>query len=571
MVNCGLEALGRIKDMKGVSAFTLIHLAKDNGVNLKIFKVKEADLPLVHRPAIFHAENHFEYVQNGEALPDLKWSGYVLTGKSIGTPVSFREAKLIKGEKKGGFFKQIGAIIVGAVITIATGGLGAPAGAALIAGAAAGGVSQIGMDEYARNRHPEQLGEPGQIGSILGSGLRGALAGAGGGSAAQGFQAGSAAATKAGGNATIGGLKGSLVGTAPTSTTAGSRGIAGSGGKILGIGSQGLSPTGVSGLKLTGDTSMFGGVTPINAGSISSGSGALAGASQGAAGLPASSGLAKGGFGLSSGPVSFDPSGAVIQGAGKFNPRDPGVQSILKGTNNYSSITNPTGAGATGAGGGFNVGNSLKTLGAASAIQGVAGALGPKQPGELQFDPQKEFTVLRDFLGDQALPQATEKELMTYVHTPLTDLSNQLSPQRDKIISRLNKSFDLRDAQIRKQYAQFGQNETNSTEAAKQLQLSQQDRATAIQEAEQEFQSDAIGKAIQAKQFALTSSIQNNQFDQQLAFELADSIGQKEALNQAIQSQNYQQFQDIISQILNIGFGAANQGSGININLGGTA
>src|SRR3990167_7193802 len=150
MVNCGLEALGRIKDMKGVSAFTLIHLAKDNGVNLKIFKVKEPDLPLVHRPAIFHAENHFEYVQNGEALPDLKWSGYVLTGKSIGTPVSFREAKLIKGEKKGGFFKQIGAIIVGAVITIATGGLGAPAGAALIAGAAAGGVYQNGKGENAQ-------------------------------------------------------------------------------------------------------------------------------------------------------------------------------------------------------------------------------------------------------------------------------------------------------------------------------------------------------------------------------------------------------------------------------------
>ena len=555
MSNCGLEALSKIRELNDISALSLIYLARDNGLNLKIFKVKESDLPLVHRPAIFHSDNHFEYIKNGESLPDLNWTGYVLTQKSIGMPVSHSEAKNIKGQKKGGFFKQIAAVVVATAGQV----IGIPA--PLTYAAAIG--TQVGMDQYAKSKHPEQLGEPGTFGGIATSGLKGALAAYGGINFAKGGLAGVAQGQAAGAKGIASGLKGAFIGTSPSATTAGSSGIIGSGGKVLGIGAGSLAPTGSKGLAggLTLSSNPY---NLVNAGQTVSNAafqGATSGASAGLAGGGFNAGVS--GYGLANQRIVFDAAGKPQGGGGIFSRSNLG--NVKLPIQVPAQIDDK---GLFGLGG--NATSGLKTAGLALGANAIASSFGPKQPGALQFDPTKEFTVLRDFLGDQALPQATEKELMTYVHTPLTGLADQLAPQRDKIMNRLNKSFDLRDAQIRKQYAQFGQNETNSTDAAKQLQLSQQDRATAIQEAEQEFQSDAIGKAIQAKQFALTSSIQNNQFDQQLAFELADSIGQKEALNVAIQSQNYQQFQNIMSQILNIGFGSRNN-SGININLGGKA
>lgn len=133
-MNCGILALSKIRDLKGTSAFTLIHLARDNGVDLKLFQVKEKDLPLVHRPAIFHSEKHFEHIKNGEPLPDQKWTGYVLTQKSIGRPVSNKEAKTIYGE--------IGAVLIPAIIGAAKAAVVSAGVSAAVAGISGGDVGQ---------------------------------------------------------------------------------------------------------------------------------------------------------------------------------------------------------------------------------------------------------------------------------------------------------------------------------------------------------------------------------------------------------------------------------------------
>lgn len=145
-MNCGILALSKIKEMKGASAFTLIHLGKDNGVDLKLFKVKEKDLPLVHRPAIFHSENHFEYIQNGEPLPDYKWTGFVLTEKSIGRPISHKEAKTIKGQ--WGFWASVWSAITFVakkILPSAFGSAAVKAGTAAIAGEDPGKAAISGL------------------------------------------------------------------------------------------------------------------------------------------------------------------------------------------------------------------------------------------------------------------------------------------------------------------------------------------------------------------------------------------------------------------------------------------
>lgn len=121
--------------------------------------------------------------------------------------------------KKGGAARSIVPGILGLLAAPFTGG------ASLIP-ALLGAASSIGMNQYAQSRHPEQLGKPGQIGSIALQGLGGAASGLGGagvsGAIAGGIKGGAAAApgfmSKAGG--ILGGVgKGAMAGAkefAPT-------------------------------------------------------------------------------------------------------------------------------------------------------------------------------------------------------------------------------------------------------------------------------------------------------------------------------------------------------------------
>src|SRR3990167_6859147 len=99
-LNCGLTALEKITKLETASMFTLIHLAKDNGINLYFCNVEPEELVKVARPAIFHQDNHFVFVKDGDPMPAGDYDGYVLTPKPINEPLPYSLAKKIRGQKK---------------------------------------------------------------------------------------------------------------------------------------------------------------------------------------------------------------------------------------------------------------------------------------------------------------------------------------------------------------------------------------------------------------------------------------------------------------------------------------
>jgi hypothetical protein len=587
MDNCGLKALSNIKDMRGVSAFTLIHLAKDNGLDLKIFKVKEKDLPLVHRPAIFHSDNHFTYVKNGEALPKEDWSGYVLTQKSIGQPISHKDAKAIVGEDPitaivAAVVKFTAAVVVPAAIK------GAAVGA--IGGGITGAISGQGFAQGALNGAKFGAitgGVTGGLGNISG------FTGAGGNTLGQTIGGVGKAIEK--GSAAFGRLglptQGAIVGAG-----VGASGLAGGGGGLkgaakgavggfgIGAGISGIDKFGAAfnaskaaqganatfGTSLTDAFKSVSGVGKTSAEKLAANN-AEFGATPGfkpLAGSQASGGITDAGGGFGSRLAINDQTGAGIIGApgNNFSRGSVGfADNFISGIKNDNAISAlGTGGGTSNtlsnaakvAGGSGSITDGFKRAGAAGALQVAGSAFAPEKPKGIDFDPQKEFSVLRDFLGDQALPAATEKELVHFVNTPLSELTNELAFQNDRVFKQINKSFDLRDQNIERVFASAGQNPRNSSEAQAELRRSQEDRATALSEAQQELGNENLSRGIQAKQFALSSSIQQNQFDDNLALELADVIGQKAALEASIQTQDFESFQNIMAQVMQIGFGS---------------
>lgn len=513
MTNCGLQALSKIRDLKGVSAFTLIHLGKDNGVDLKLFKVKEKDLPLVHRPAIFHSENHFEFIENGEALPDQKWSGYVLTQKSIGIPISHKEAKEVVGGMPplvavvGGIASAVGGAVTATVAAVGAvgGAIGGTIGA--LGGTAAGTVAGA------------SIGSGLATGALIGGAGGAALAGATGSSVGRGAIQGAAIGGGAGVGAGFGGAFG-LTGTQIGASLAG----AASG-----------AATSPSGQRVTG--AIKGGATGFAAGTLTDAflknypGGAPGGVSGGGAGVGAGVGGGAVGAGVG-GNIANAGTGASLAGSG----------ALATGANKFDL-------------GSIGFGDDFKSTLTAGAV-GLAGA--KEGPKSIDFDPTAEYTTLRNIIGTQGLPPAAEKQILNDINTPISELATQFAPVSDRTIRRINEAFDQRDTNIQRSFAQAGQNERNSSEVRGELQKSRLDRATALGEAEQEAFNAGISQAIQSKQFALNQSIQANQFDVNLALELADMIGSKKALEAAIQQDDANQFNNLLAQILNVGFGGQN-------------
>ena len=83
ITNCGLIALRNICDFKNISAKTLISLASDNGTTLVAYKVPVNKIKEIELPAIFQSTNHFFYVGENEVLPEIEYTGVVLSNKDL--------------------------------------------------------------------------------------------------------------------------------------------------------------------------------------------------------------------------------------------------------------------------------------------------------------------------------------------------------------------------------------------------------------------------------------------------------------------------------------------------------
>jgi len=144
-----------------------------------------------------------------------------------------------------------------------------------------------------------------------------------------------------------------------------------------------------------------------------------------------------------------------------------------------------------------------------------------------------------------------------------------LSFQSDKTFRRINDAFDRQRQTLERRFASAGQNIRTSSDLRDAVADLEENRVTSLSEAQQELTNDNLARGIQAKQFALSQGLQQNQFNDALAFELAGLLGDEEALRIAIEQGNFEAFQEILANILQIGFGSG--GGGININLGNTA
>lgn len=97
--NCGLIALRNIDELKSISIRTLINVAEDNGIKLYPYKIPVDELKYVKLPAIFHAENHFVYVDSVDLLNDINLTGNVLLTEQIyGKENIIDDLKNITGE-----------------------------------------------------------------------------------------------------------------------------------------------------------------------------------------------------------------------------------------------------------------------------------------------------------------------------------------------------------------------------------------------------------------------------------------------------------------------------------------
>lgn len=551
MGNCGINALSQICELKNLSAFSLIHMGRDNGIELSVFKVNNlADLPRVQRPAIFHQKDHFVYVKNGEPMPDGDYTGYVIGSVVMGRVISLSDAKSIKGGKnfltgknKDGEQTGKGAIgdILAVVATVVTGN---PAiGAAVYAG--------YGAVERAQNQ--DVLGSPGNLGAIGSDLLRGYAEGAGATGAVQGFSAGgglSAGIPQSAFNAAKGAIQGETQAFAHPIQTS-----------LHGLN---IAPA----ASLAGQTAAFGGGVS-NAFNAAGGANAISGSGTGAAGLAgqfsnAVSSAVGAGSAAGVNPIFQSTASSFKPAAGfSLTPFNLSSGSSGAGTGAATTAASPTGGAAALAGGTTPGGFNPLMVGA-----GLAGTLGAKAP-TVEGSATGNYSAAKQFLGDSEynkLITPTSNTLLNYINTPISDLQQQFTKNNQRTLDTINTAYDNQKNNLVHQYAQAGQNLSNSSELQDKVGQLEQKRVNDLTLANQELTDQALGQAIQVKQNALSSSLQQGQYDANTAMDLAKLTGDDQALQYAIANNDYQTFQNIMGKILTSGLPNQNTGLG-NISL----
>lgn len=538
--NCGLDALSKLAALKSVSAFTLVHLARDNGQNLHVFKVADnKDLVRVIRPAIFHQEDHFVFVKEGEVMPEGKYTGNVIGPVAIGRVVSLAEAKFIKGGKnfltgKNKDGEQMGHGALGDILTVvATVVTGNPAiGAAVYAG--------YGSVERAQNQ--DVLGSPYDPGLIAKDAVTGFAEGAGASGAAQGFAAGgglSQGIPQAAFNSAKGALQGEVqsfshpISTSLHGLTLDAGGFAGglaSGTNAFNAATGAVQPAGVSSAGINA------GSNAVNA--FSGGAGAA-----GAAPLANTGNFNVTGF-------SFNPN-ANFSGANIPN---------LVNANNSSVVPNSSGITPSSGGGilktaGDAIGKAVgeNPLGAAASAAGALGMFGSQAPTFKGASATQNYATTSQFLGPNALMKPTTDQLTTYINTPIEDLAKSFTGNSTRVSDAINQSYNNQRDQLVHAYAQAGQGLANSSDLQDKVSQLEQKRSTDLSNAALEVQNAGISQAIQVKQQALSSGLQAGEFNQGLAMQLAQLTGDQDTLQYAIAHDDYKAFQQVMGKLISFG------------------
>lgn len=529
--NCGIVALEEIKPVKSVSMFTLLHMARDNGINLYFCKIDQNQMMDVVRPAIFHQRDHFVTVKDGEVFPEGEYDGYVLTPKPINEPLPFSLAKKITG--KGSSAKKLIGPIVTGVASVINPFLGAAVGAG------------FGYKAYKDSGSKEWWRIP--LGAATGY-----LQGIPGGST---FGIGNAAL--AGGLAAAGEVPGAIkTGNWLAPVTAGLGQYAGA--NLIGGIQQGVSSAapgllskigggvqgGVDFIK-GGVQSLAGGGQAPGGGGIESASTALGSSSastpagySGTYGIP---GIGNKVVGLPGGvtPAGFTAENAASLAASGFTQPATAAGS---GTSAFSDVFKKLLPGGT------SGSNPLKWLGAAASTA--------IQPPQLQTNTPENYSKAAEYLGiDQykALPQATRTQLEEYVNTPLDQLAQKFYTPDDKGIRRLEEAKQQAIDSLQTQFANYGQDPYTSSDAQKRLNDVTTQYDQAIAEYEQQLQNQAMQQAIGFKKDMLSKAMEQGSFDYESAMDLATHIGKDQEMRYAMETKNYDALQSILAEIFSLG------------------
>lgn len=522
---CGIVALRGIVDLKNVSMFTLIHLARDNGMKFYFCKVDTTELMSVPRPAILHSHDHFVLIEDNKALPEEQYTGWVLSSKPIGMTLPYSLAKQIMGGKKAGGFLGSVLPVVGAIV----GNLIAPGIGGIIGGAlgGAGGSAMSGGKGY-------QIG----IGAITGG-----LGGVAPGTNVLGMNP----AMLAGGLAAGGALPGAIK--------------SGNYGSVLGAGlggyaGQKLAAGGAAGAAMP-STGFGNSVGNIFGGAVNNltGQGSVA-PSKGSSLLPGSNvnGVA--------GSLKIAPSSSAGGMAGGF----PSAPSSFQ-MGNLSSLIQP-GAQGAGSSAGSSGGNALSSLfgniDKSGLLKAGAGALAGTafpRPELTSADAMGNYDKASKYLEGKTLPGHTNEQLNKYLGMSIQDIQGEiLGPQAaNRSMLELDKKYQESLSQVERMAANSGQSIQTSSDAFKQYQEVQRQWGEAKANLWGELEQNARTQAIGVHQWALQQSIAQGQFDTNSAMKLAEEMGKGQQLQDAITQNNYEQFQSVIADLLAGSQGAASQ------------
>ena len=275
---------------------------------------------------------------------------------------------------------------------------------------------------------------------------------------------------------------------------------------------------------------------------------------------------------------SINAGGTTMSYGGASAPAGAGARNLAGGWNTGSGFQSVNAAGSASSGpslfGGiigtnksrFSTSNLSESSGAALGIQdvgklaagGLASAVYPKPElpyGEMVKGTLNDYSTTKTYLGETSLPAATRAELDYFINTPLSEIgSERFNYDTEGEIRKITESFDDQAAQLKRKYAQLNQNQWNSSDLQNQLREVEQDRAQTLSDYRAEKNNRVKSMAYEAKQWAFQQELLNNEYNNNLAMELAKVANLDKELEYAIATQNYEDFQKIIQQMLTIGY-----------------
>jgi len=291
------------------------------------------------------------------------------------------------------------------------------------------------------------------------------------------------------------------------------------------------------------------------AGYVGAAKGTAAGATYGVgSGTATGSALAAGGQGYGAG-------GSFMQGAGLSMSRygfNPAMSKFWGGVagGGGEQVTNKSGGmGFSGVG----EGSTMNWVGPMLAAGGAIGSMTAQRPEFTYYDSTERMemakkSIMSKYLGEAGakLPGVVAEEYLKQIQTPLGELYPVEKDARwGRVEGAINKSYDDYEKSIQHQFSQAGG--VGSKDYQQTIARAKADRAKELSQSRQEIEASAYKTQVEIKQNALLQGAQQGQWDEKLAMELATALGKDQELTMAFESQDYEAFQNLMSQLMNAG------------------